>query len=42
VGAELCGEASDAAFYLDLMASGRDVSAERAWLPFGPAFRDAA
>jgi nitrite reductase (NADH) large subunit len=42
VGAVLYGDAADAPFYLELMASGRDVAAQRSTLPFGPAFQDAA
>jgi nitrite reductase (NADH) large subunit len=42
VGAVLYGDAADAPFYLELMASGRDVAARRTTLPFGPAYQDAA
>jgi nitrite reductase (NADH) large subunit len=42
VGAVLCGDASDAPFYLELMASGRDLTAQRATLVFGQAYQDAA
>ncbi|MCU0946303.1 MAG: FAD-dependent oxidoreductase, partial [Rubritepida sp.] len=42
VGALLYGDTADAPFYLDLLATGRDVSAMRETLPFGPAFQDAA
>jgi nitrite reductase (NADH) large subunit len=42
VGALLYGDTADAPFYLDLIASGREVSPFRARLPFGAAYRDAA
>jgi nitrite reductase (NADH) large subunit len=42
VGAALLGDAADAPFFLDLIASGRPVAALRATLAFGPAFQEAA
>jgi nitrite reductase (NADH) large subunit len=42
VGAVLLGDAADAPFFLDLIASGRPVAALRATLAFGPAFQEAA
>lgn len=42
VGAVLYGDDADAPFFQELIASGRDVAAQRASLPFGPACLDAA
>jgi nitrite reductase (NADH) large subunit len=42
VGALLYGDTGDAPFYLDLIASGREVAPFRARLPFGAAYLDAA
>ena len=41
VGAVLYGDTADAAFYLDLLASGRPVAPFRAGLAFGAAFAPA-
>ncbi|WP_135468036.1 NAD(P)/FAD-dependent oxidoreductase [Crenalkalicoccus roseus] len=42
VGAVLHGATADAPFFLDLIATGREVAALRPMLAFGPAFQEAA